>query len=75
MVKQSTLESFKESIANTGFGFALSWTTVFLCITFIKDPAVAATVSCILCTVWSFIRSYAIRRYFNNRTEKENVTE
>ncbi len=74
MTKQSVMESVKESLANTGFGFALSWLTVFLCITFINPPALAATVSCILCTLWSFIRSFIIRRYFNNRQEKQNVT-
>lgn len=74
MIKQSILDSFKESMANTGIGFAISWVTVYLCMKYIDDPVIAATVSCVLCTIWSFARSFAIRRYFNNLQEKENGT-
>lgn len=72
---QSIKDTAKEAFTNIGIGFIGSWIIVFLCMKYIPSASLAATVSCILCTLWSFIRSFTIRRYFNNLQEKENVTE
>lgn len=64
---QSKRHSALEVCANTAIGFVGSWIITMACISEIKEPAVAATVSVVVCTVWSLLRGYTIRRHFNAR--------
>lgn len=62
---QSRKRSVQESLTNIVVGILLSWLTVWWVLTLPLTPGQAATLSTALCTVWSLIRSYTIRRIFN----------
>lgn len=67
---QSKKQSLKETMTNTGVGMVGSWLITMGCLYVWSNPAVAATVATIGCTVWSIGRGYTIRRYFNNKGEQ-----
>lgn len=64
---QSKTESLIEACSNTGIGVVGSWLITLACINYIPAPMIAATAATLLCTVWSLIRGYGVRRYFNKQ--------
>lgn len=68
-MKQTQLQSMAETFTNTGLGAVGSWVIVYACFHYIPDKAVATTVSVFYCTVWSLVRGYCVRRWFNKRAK------
>jgi len=66
---QSRKHSVIEVCSNTGLGFIGSWIITFLVMLYVIDKAVAATTSVILCTIWSLIRGYFVRRHFASKEQ------
>jgi len=64
---QSKRQSAKEVVTNTTIGFIGSWIITVLVLYSIEDKTIAATITVIICTVWSLLRGYYLRRYFNNQ--------
>ena len=64
---QSRRHSAIEVFTGTAIGFVGSWIITFLTFSYIREPAVAATTGVVLCTVWSLVRGYTIRRHFSQR--------
>ena len=64
---QSKKGTVIEILWNTGIGIIGSWLITFTVMHFEFTPAVTATLSCVLCTIWSIFRGYSIRRYFNKK--------
>lgn len=69
---QSKLDSIKEVGLNTFIGLVIAFVITRLTFHFISDLNTASFVSCGLCTVWSLVRGYGLRRYFENRKGKQN---
>lgn len=66
---QSKRQSLKETLTNTFTGMAGSFAITMLCLKVFTDPFAIAASTTILCTVWSILRGYSIRRYFNKQKE------
>ncbi len=64
---QSKKGTVIEILWNTGIGIIGSWVITYTVMHFNFSPAVAATLSCVLCTIWSIVRGYSVRRYFNKK--------
>lgn len=64
---QSRRQSVTEVLTNTFVGFVGSWIITFIVIDNVKDSAVAATTGVVLCTIWSLVRGYTIRRHFSRK--------
>ena len=64
---QSKKGTIIEILTNTGIGLVGSWLITYSVMHLKLNPAVAATIVCGLCTVWSIVRGYGIRRFFNTR--------
>lgn len=64
---QSKLQSLKETMTNTSVGMIGSWLITMGCLKYMTSPVAIATVTTVLCTVWSIGRGYTIRRYFNKQ--------
>lgn len=62
---QTKRQSMIETASNTGIGFIGSFIIVWLCVKYIRNPELASFVSVSACTVWSLVRGYYVRRYFN----------
>lgn len=62
---QSRRHSALESLTNIAVGIVVSWLAVWWVLTLPLTAGQAATISTALCTLWSFVRSYFIRRLFN----------
>lgn len=67
-MSQTKVQSIKETLCNTGVGLIGSWLITVTCIKHIAEPYTAATAAAILCTIWSIVRGYYIRRCFNRTT-------
>ena len=67
---QSKKQSIKETVTNTGIGFLGSLLIVWGVMKLIPNVELASITITSACTVWSIVRGYVIRRYFNN-TESE----
>lgn len=63
---QTKRQSLIETLTSTFTGMIGSWLITMACLYNITDKTTAATVTVIGCTVWSLVRGYAVRRYFNN---------
>lgn len=72
---QTKKQSIKETMTNTGVGMVGSWLITMGCLTAFSNPAVAATIATVGCTVWSIARGYTIRRYYNKQHSKENQND
>lgn len=70
---QSRKDSILEATANIALGMVIAWSITFTANTYITTPSTAATASVFGCTVWSFIRQYYIRRYFNARSKNSSL--
>lgn len=66
---QSKMQSFKETMTNTGVGMVGSWLITMGCLMVFSGPFAIATSTTLLCTAWSVARGYTIRRYFNKQQE------
>ena len=64
---QSKKGTIIEILWNTGIGLVGSWLITFTVMHFKLSPVVAATLICMLCTIWSIVRGYGVRRYFNKK--------
>ncbi|MNC56419.1 hypothetical protein D3C75_1060160 [compost metagenome] len=64
---QSKRQSLIETATSTSTGFVGSWLITAACFTYIPDKWAATTATTLLCTLWSLIRGYTVRRYFNKR--------
>ena len=64
---QSRKHSSVEVLTGTFTGFVGSWLITFWIVSLHMPPPVAATWTVSLCTVWSLVRGYAVRRYFATR--------
>ena len=67
---QTKTESMMETAANTVGGLIISWLITLTVINLHLDPIYGATLISVLCFIWSLLRSYLLRRYFNKRTIK-----
>ena len=68
---QSKRQSLKETLVNTFTGMAGSFMITMLCLQVFNNTVLIALSTTMLCTVWSIVRGYTVRRYFNK--QKENV--
>lgn len=66
---QSKRQSLKETLTNTFVGMAGSFAITMLCLQVLTNNTIIAVVTTLLCTVWSILRGYSIRRYFNKQRE------
>lgn len=64
-MNQSKKQSLLEVLTGIGIGALGSWLITMLCLHLIEDRTMAGTVTVAGCTVWSLVRGYCIRRYFN----------
>lgn len=71
-MSQSKKQSLKETLTNTFVGMAGSWTITMGVLHITTNTWAIATVTTLLCTIWSIGRGYAIRRYYNSQLEKTN---
>lgn len=71
-MNQSRKDSMLEAIVNIAFGAVIAWFITYTANAYVNNHAVAATVSVAGCTVWSFVRQYFVRRYFNARIKATN---
>ncbi len=72
-MSQSRKDSMLEAWVNIAFGAIIAWVITYTATTYVDDPKIAATISVIGCTIWSYIRQYFVRRYFNGRAESNNL--
>lgn len=70
---QSKKDSMKEVITNTFIGMAGSWLLTMLCLQFFTTAVAVATSTTIACTVWSLVRGYSVRRFYNSKVVGEKV--
>ena len=66
--RQSKKQSIIEVCSNTFIGMIGSWIITFLVLTYVQNKAIASGMVVGLCTVWSLIRGYYVRRHFNRKT-------
>lgn len=69
-MKQTKKQSLIETCTNTGVGMVGSWLITMGCLALFSSTTVAATIATLGCTVWSIIRGYTVRRYFNQQGAK-----
>lgn len=68
-MSQSKKQSMVEVTSNTFIGMIGSWIITFSVISTIKTPSIAAATTVILCTIWSLVRGYYVRRHFNRNCQ------
>ncbi len=73
IMSQSRKDSMLEAWVNIAFGAIIAWLITYTATTYVEDPRIAATISVAGCTIWSFIRQYFVRRYFNARAKSNTV--
>lgn len=66
---QTKRQSLKETLTNTFVGMAGSFAITMLCLQVFSNNTMIAVATTLLCTVWSILRGYSIRRYFNKQRE------
>lgn len=64
---QTRLESLTEAATGTTVGLVINWVIVYATVKLVQEPALATTISVSLCTLHSFVRGYALRRWFARR--------
>lgn len=70
-MKQSKKQSLIEVVSNTTIGMIGSWLITMACLMVFTTPVAIATSTTVLCTCWSLIRGYAVRRHFNSKLEAQ----
>ncbi len=68
---QSKRESLIETATNTSIGYVGALVITWVCVKFIQQQELAVLAATSVCTVWSLVRGYTVRRYFN-RTRSES---
>lgn len=66
---QSKKQSLKETLSNTFIGTIGSFLITLVTMHFVKDLTLASAIATVGCTVWSIVRGYSVRRYFNSQKE------
>lgn len=69
---QSKKQSLKEVLLGTFTGMAGSFAITMLCLQVFSGSVAIAASTTVLCTVWSILRGYTIRRYFNRKLQGSN---
>jgi hypothetical protein len=69
---QSRFDSLKEIGLSTLVGLIGAIIITRLTFHFVSDLNYASLVACGLCTVWSIVRGYNFRRYFESKRGKGN---
>ncbi len=69
----SKVWSWLEVFTNTMIGMYGSWLINVYCITYAASPKEAATVTTLVCTIWSILRSYVVRRAFARLIERHGI--
>lgn len=64
---QSKRQSFIETCSNTFIGMLGSWLIMMAVLYTIDNKVVVSVVTVVLCTIWSIVRGYCVRRYFNSK--------
>lgn len=62
-----------EVFANTFTGLLGSWLITYYCISFVPTPATAASLTTVICTIWSILRGYVFRRWFTTLIHKHGL--
>ena len=66
-MSQSKKQSFIEVCCGTFTGMLGSWLITITVLKLVPDLWLASVLTVVLCTIWSLVRNYAIRRYFNRK--------
>ena len=68
-MSQSKINSHIEVIVNNIIGASGGWLIVYFIFPLFDylSQSLVATISTIIFFIWSYIRSYIVRRYFNNK--------
>lgn len=66
-MSQTKRQSMIEICTGTGIGFVGSWLIALACVHYFTGPVATTTAITTLCTVWSLVRGYFLRRYFNRK--------
>lgn len=73
---QTRLESLKEVLSNLWMGmlgsFVITYAVTVLAQKLKLEPLVTSVVIVTLRTLWSLVRGFAVRRYFNRKTIRHN---
>lgn len=64
-MRQTKREAAIEVLTGTAIGMLGSWFITLFVMSYLPDRLQAATVTVLLCTLWSLVRGYPIRRYFS----------
>ena len=72
-MSQSKINSHIEVIVNNIIGASGGWLIVYFLFPLFDhlSQSLVATISTIIFFIWSYIRSYTVRRYFNKRIEND----
>jgi len=70
---QTRIDSAKEVFFGTVVGMIGSWLITMGCLYTIDDKVAAGSVTVALCTVWSLVRGYAVRRWFNGPSRLQSA--
>ena len=72
-MSQSKINSHIEVIVNNIIGASGGWLIVYFIFPLFDylSQSLVATISTIIFFIWSYIRSYIVRRYFNKRVDSD----
>ena len=72
-MSQSKINSHIEVIVNNIIGASGGWLIVYFIFPLFDylSQSLVATISTIIFFIWSYIRSYIVRRYFNKRIDSD----
>lgn len=68
---QTKRQSVIEISTGIGLGVVGSFAITFVAMHLIEDRTACSVVTVLGCTVWSFVRGYGLRRYFNAKIGKQ----
>jgi len=66
---QSKRQSMKETLANVTIGMVGSFIITLAVMHTVEDRSLASALTVTLCTVWSLLRGYHVRRYYNGKVK------
>ena len=74
---QTKLQSHLEVSINQILGLIGGWLIVYYLFPLFDylSQEIVATISTIIFFIWSYLRSYLVRRYFNKRIQNESVSK
>lgn len=68
--RQTRMQSLLEVSVGTSIGFVGSFAITWFTIRAVSNTELATFITVTLCTVWSFVRQYGVRRFFEMRKGK-----